>query len=111
MTATFTFKPLVEPTGEGKFRTRKAQFGDGYAQVVADGLNNEVQTWPLSFAGKSKTVTPILGFLRAHAGSAAFYWTPPLGTQGLYRCARYSLTPHGNDTYTLECELQEVFAP
>ena len=70
VTEIFNFDPLVEPTGEGKFRLRKAQFGDGYAQVVTDGLNNEVQTWPLSFAGRSEAIRPILAFLRAHAGSA-----------------------------------------
>lgn len=111
MTDTFTFVPLVEPQGQSVFRVRKAQFGDGYSQVVGDGLNTEVQTWPLSFIGKSSDIMPILAFLRAYAGHTSFYWTPPLGVQGLYRCEKFNLTPHGNDNYTLSAEFQEVFAP
>ncbi|MDU7134249.1 MAG: phage tail protein, partial [Enterobacteriaceae bacterium] len=34
---TFTWCPRINPEQEVSFRTRKAQFGDGYAQVSGDG--------------------------------------------------------------------------
>ena len=111
MTDTFTFSTSIHPQGRGTFRVRKAQFGDGYSQAVADGLNAEVQHWPLSFAGKSAAINPILAFLRAHPGNVSFYWTPPLGVQGFFRCEQYNLVPHGGDVYTLSAQFDQVFSP
>ncbi|MCP5854454.1 phage tail protein, partial [Klebsiella pneumoniae] len=48
MADTFTWCPYIEPTGSGTFRVRSAQFGNGYRQVAGDGINNEVQSWPLT---------------------------------------------------------------
>ncbi|WP_181944600.1 phage tail protein, partial [Klebsiella pneumoniae] len=47
----FTWSPRVNPTQTVNFRTRKAQFGDGYAQVSGDGLNTRSQEWELNFVG------------------------------------------------------------
>jgi phage-related protein len=60
--------------------------------------------------GKGDTITQIANFLDSHAGATSFYWTPPLRSQGLYRCASYTLTPNGGDAYTLAATFQEVFA-
>jgi len=117
MTDTFNWPPLVGPAGAGTFRVRSNQFGDGYKQVVADGLNTESQSWPLTFLGYNAKVAPILAFLRAHPGYVPFYWTPPLGVRGLYTCAGYVLTPQGGDAskgedvYQLQCTFDEYFVP
>jgi phage-related protein len=42
MTDTFTYTPQIDPTGTTTLRVRKAQFGDGYMQTVADGINAKV---------------------------------------------------------------------
>jgi phage-related protein len=110
-TQVFTWSPLVEPTGQTKFVTRVAQFGDGYSQSVPDGLNNKKATWPLTFAGSAAEVQPINDFLDALRGSTSFYWTPPLSTQRLFRCGDYSLKPMGGDMYTLSANFEEVFSP
>lgn len=111
MAEIFTWSPMIEPQGSGKFRTRSAQFGDGYKQQVADGLNVESQSWPLTFRGSEAYVAPILAFLRARKGSQSFYWTPPLGVQSLFTCAEYGVTAHGGGHYTLTATFEQSFQP
>lgn len=110
MTDTFTFRAATAPVGTKKFRVRRAQFGDGYDQVIADGINNVTQEWPLTFAGLTKTeAQAIASFLDSHAGATSFYWTPPLGSQGLYRASEYTVTPVSGDIYTIAVTFTQAF--
>lgn len=111
MTDTFTWQGQIGAQGTTRLRVRSAQFGDGYSQAVPDGINSIVRSWPLSFSGRSAYVTPIREFLIAKRGAESFFWTPPLGVQGLYRCGEYALTAHGGNLYTLTATFREVFAP
>ncbi|MGN5354327.1 phage tail protein [Ralstonia sp. L16] len=108
---TFTWIPLVDPQGTTNYRTRKAQFGDGYDQEVPDGINNAVDSWPLSFRDTGAVIAQIKAFLDAHGGSRAFYWTPPLGVQGYFKAASCQVQPSGKDVYTLTTTFQQVFRP
>ncbi|MDQ2820477.1 MAG: phage tail protein [Pseudomonadota bacterium] len=110
-TQTFTWVPVIEPTGTGTYRVLRAQFGDGYAQTAADGINNKSQTWPLQFRGTAAKITPIRDFLDACSGYQAFFWTPPLGAQGYYRCASYTLKPLGAGKYELAATFEQAFQP
>ena len=38
----FNWSPRINPQGRTKFRVLSAQFGDGYGQTAADGINNKV---------------------------------------------------------------------
>lgn len=109
--AVFTWDVRVGTAGSAEFRTKKSQFGDGYSQEFEDGLNSEVQSWPISMVGYESAIAPPLEFLRTHGGATSFQWTPPLGVQGWYRCKSYGITGHGNDAYTLTADFQQVFAP
>lgn len=60
---TFEFPARVNAAGDMRFRVRKAQFGDGYAQVSGDGINPIVRSWELTFVGKYDYITPIIVFL------------------------------------------------
>ncbi|KWR80352.1 MULTISPECIES: phage tail protein [Cupriavidus] len=97
--------------GDVTLRVRGAQFGDGYAQAVPDGINNKVEAWPLQFVGDRDTIKAIRDFLDRHAGATSFYWTPPLGEQGRYKVARYALGPAAKGVYTLSATFQQAFAP
>lgn len=108
---TFTWKPIGTPTGTSTFAVKKAQFGDGYSQEAADGINNESQSWPLQFAGSKAEMLALVAFLRAHAGYIGFYWTPPLGVQGIYKAPSFSPTPQGGDVYTVSATFEQKFAP
>jgi phage-related protein len=110
-TQTFTWKPLRDPVGTVALRVLKAQFGDGYQQTAADGINNKTQSWPLQFRGKAVKVTPIRDFLDARQGYQSFFWTPPLGVQGYYRCTDYTLRPLGAGNYELTATFEQAFQP
>lgn len=74
----FQWSPRRNPQAEVKFRVLRAQFGDGYEQVVGDGINNRTESWPLSFFGSESEIRPIKDFLDRHGASRAFLWTAPL---------------------------------
>ncbi|SEJ31542.1 Phage-related protein [Azotobacter beijerinckii] len=108
---TFTWAPALDAQGETAFRTRTAQFGDGYAQVVGDGINNKQQSWPLTFIRKGAEAQAILDFFDRHAGYKGFLWTPPLGQLGLWRVSTHSLRPMGGGLYTIAATFEQAFAP
>ncbi len=110
-TPIFTWAPRCDPIGTVTLRKLSAQFGDGYKQEAADGINNKVQSWPLSFAGKAAKITPIRDFFDARMGYQSFFWTPPLGVQGYYKCSSYTLHPLGGGTYELNCTFEQSFQP
>ncbi len=110
-----TFSPgltlLTDPVGTTTYRTLKAQFGDGYAQMAADGLNNRMDSWPLQFACTPSEMQAIKAFMDAQGGYKAFNWTPPGGTQGLYRNGPVALTPTNHATWYLSCTLELAYKP
>ena len=67
-------------TNSGKqtsFKTIKAQFGDGYSQRAADGLNSKVDSWSLSWPNLSSTdKETIITALDAVGGWDYLTWTP-----------------------------------
>ncbi|MDR5825787.1 phage tail protein [Caballeronia sp. LZ043] len=113
MADTFIWKPTVASTsGTTTLKTRKAQFGDGYAQRVADGLNNASSSFSLQFVNDAATISAILAFLRAHAGATAFLWTPLLWTApGLFTCESFSEPTRDGAVYTITATFDQTFAP
>tara|TARA_R110002167_G_scaffold125490_4_gene305724 strand:- start:1188 stop:1769 length:582 start_codon:yes stop_codon:yes gene_type:complete len=57
---------------------RTAQFGDGYQQRVADGLNSIAESYSVSFANRGKSVADdIISFFTANKGVTSFNFTLP----------------------------------
>ena len=108
---TFTWSIENSASGDVAQRIRTAQFGDGYSQKVADGLNNKSQSWPVSHTGPEERVKAIIAFLDRHQGAKAFLWTPPLGELGLYTCTGYKPSSRGGNFYTLTATFQQTFHP
>lgn len=102
MADTFNWRPETQPNGDITFAEVRAQFGDGYAQRMADGLNTERQSWPLTFRGPEAEVAPIIAFLRLNAHKS-FLWTPPMpgGVEGHYQHTGYTVVPHGSGNYVV----------
>lgn len=111
MIDTFTATPTGTPVGQVAFHVLSAQFGDGYSQEAADGINNKVQSWPLTFTGTKVEMQTIVDFFDAHAGWKGFYWTPPLGVQGIYKVTAYSPSPIGGPMYSVTATFEQKFAP
>lgn len=111
MTTTFAWTHDSKPSGTSTFAVLTAQFGDGYKQTAANGINNKSQSWPLKFTGTAARITLIRDFLDARMGYQSFYWTPPLGTQGLYKCPSYSPRHLGGDAWELTATFEQSFQP
>jgi phage-related protein len=107
----FTWQVDKGATGDISQRTRTKQFGDGYSQSVSDGINNEQQSWPVSFTGPKARIQEVIAFLRRHKGANAFLWVPPLGVLGLYKCTGYQPSHKGGTVYTLSATFEQTFHP
>ena len=108
MAETFNFDIRAEPSGGVSFRVIKADFGDGYSQAAADGINNKTEQWAVEAIGQWVTGAPIghpvrqiAEFLDARNGFEAFNWTPPFGAAGLYRCDGYRKSLGGGGLVTI----------
>jgi phage-related protein len=112
MADTFTWSPTVANySGSTTQRVRKSQFGDGYTQRVADGLNSEVSSFNVQFIGDAATIQAILAFFTAHTG-ISFNWTPPLWTApALFACEKYSQPSKDGASYTISATFDQTFAP
>lgn len=98
----------VDPTIE--FRTISAQFGDGYVQESADGINTKTEQYTIKVNAYEKKAKEIMAFFNKHQGIKSFYWTPPLGTLGLYRCKNPKPTPQGGGLYVITATFVKAFA-
>lgn len=118
MADTFNFKIRAEPSGQSTFRTLTAQFGDGYSQAAADGINTKVQVWNIEARGPwvaglcavGQAVKPVADFLDLQQGHKSFIWTPPDAVSPItVACDGYSTHKLGNGVTTLSAVFKEVF--
>lgn len=107
--ATFTFTPDQGVNLTKSPRVRNAQFGDGYQQRVADGINTQPRRWSLSFNRNSTDVASIEAFLVARNGVESFDWTPYTGSAGKWVCSEWTLTELSPDSQSLSATFTEVF--
>ena len=74
-----------------KVRILTAQFGDGYEQVQADGINNVYEDWDVVWTNLSiSDSATVIDFLKSHKGVDAFSWVSPKGETYSYRCKQWS---------------------
>ena len=108
---TFTWCPKVEPTSSPEYRVRASKFGNGYEQVVGDGINNKVDSWPLTFVLSQAVAIEVKAFLDRHGGFKSFLWTPPLGEVSFFRAKAPTITPNGAGIFTLTTTFTQSFLP
>lgn len=108
--STFNFIPDFGATKDVKPRVSVIQFGDGYAQRVANGLNTRPETWSLTFANRSLSdADAIEAFFNARNGVEAFDWTPPDGVLGKYVCSQWTRSVEKANLYSLTATFTQVF--
>ena len=74
----FTITPSYSSGVSTDHRVLAAQFGDGYQQRAADGINAMRRRFMLRFSKiRSAKAAEVIAFLEAHGGVTAFIWTPP----------------------------------
>lgn len=107
-----TFNPPVRPktsASTATVKTKSNAFGDGYEQVIADGLNAVREeltlTWPaLSFAQAAVIRT----FFKAQKG-APFLWALPGEVAKKWRCVEWPCT-FETGLCSMTAKFTEVFA-
>jgi phage-related protein len=96
------------------FSDMAAQFGDGYEQVAAKGINNVRENWSIEWGGLTTTEKDtIVAVLNSVGSWGLLLWTPcGETTQKKYRMTRdgYSVKREGsNAIFTVSCTLRQVF--
>lgn len=109
---TWPIQSAGQPTIKSKDNVRKAQFGDGYAQVSGDGLHPESLTFDFSFNGRTETALEIYAFLRRHK-TKSFSFKPPFGALALWRVEADSLQQvvKSQNVMSITATFEQAFAP
>lgn len=86
MAAVFSYTPSTNFRKNNKARVLTAQFGDGYSQRMADGINIHNNEWQISFVNQSNATADAIELFLSTAGTLTdytaagntyFLWTPP----------------------------------
>ena len=86
----------------------KTQFGDGYAQRVSLGINNQRMDWSGSKTGDWQTVIlPIKTFLDEHKGVIPFLWTNPHGQTKKYVCENYEISQKKGNFWEISLKFEQ----
>ncbi|MCX3082840.1 phage tail protein [Klebsiella michiganensis] len=111
-TFSWRIQAASQPSITIKDSIRKAQFGDGYAQVSGEGINPETLSFAFSFTGNLQTGLDIYTFLRRHK-TKSFAFKPPYDDLALWRVQADSLqkTVLNNRIMTVTATFEQAFAP
>ncbi len=85
-----------------KPRVHLATFGDGYEQRIANGINNLVESYSVSFNNRTKAeIDDIVAFFENKAGVTAFTFTVPDTNESGNEVAIKVVCDTWNKTYTV----------
>lgn len=108
--ATFTWTPDIGAVCQHQPRIREIKMGDGYEQRAQDGLNADMELWPLTFSGRSiLEAGAIDAFLITAGGTASFDWqAPEATTTKKYVCQKWSRKRDSYASQTITAEFRQV---
>lgn len=110
--ATFSYVPDFDASESIRPNIRRVQFGDGYEQRLAFGLNTQPATWQLNFKNRTDTERDnILAFLEARGGVESFDWTPPYGSSAKWVCEEWSTSVEAANINSVQASFRQVFEP
>lgn len=96
--------------GSTEFKVLTAKYGNGYEQRVADGLNNGLASWELSWENLTDAdSTTIVAAFEAAKGVDYFTWQPPKSAVSKkWVISSYSITAMSGNIYTITASLRQV---
>lgn len=110
-TQTFSITPSSGASLTVKPSVDVVKFGDGYEQRIPSGINSQPRKWALEFRkGTLAKCQDVKNFLDARGGKESFYWTPPIGAQGVFVCREWSVTLISPTLWNISAIFEEVFA-
>jgi len=109
-----TFAPTKAPSYSSstnkEFRVLSADFGDGYANRVGDGLNVAKQSWNLTWnLLTTAEADDITDFFDTQAGVTSFNWVDLNGDNNTYIVREYSRSFVAFNSHTVTATLEQVF--
>jgi len=108
--ATFTYTPSFSADLEESPTVQRIQFGDGYEQRVAFGINTQSKKWSLQFNNRTDTERDnILSFLRARGAVESFDWTDPNGYAGKWICSEWRTSQESYNFNNVTATFRQVF--
>lgn len=105
----------LSPTIENTSRTYKPRvlindFGDGYSQRVADGINTINRTITVSYTGTATQISVYNDFFTNLSGASSFDWAPPNESTSLkWICKEWSIRDLGPSVQQLDATFTQVF--
>ena len=110
MADTFIWSATSSSRGTRTAKVNKAQFGDGYTQSAADGINSVSSAFAVTFmTDRQAEALAIDQFLGSHCG-LSFSWSDPLRGAGLYQCETWDVQKNGH-MWTINATFQQTFQP
>jgi|SRR6266566_3227944 len=109
----FTWLPQYGAQASVTPNVLSAQYGDGYTQDIALGINSKAQVWTLSFNADPDTGDAIFRFLQNQGGVSRFWWTPPRQSDSIKvkTTGAYTKTETDAGQVTISATFQQVFDP
>jgi len=109
MTTTFTYSPTIASQKQHHPKVKKIQFGNGYYQIVGDGINSNMEKWSLSFTVDDTDKQAIEDFFNTASGYTYFNWTSDENgaTQKQYICNQWNIQPLGANNYNINATFDE----
>ena len=112
--ATFpSYNPVYSANKSSQPTVRTVQFGDGYAQRLTYGLNQNPKEWRLTFDVTDTDADVIETFLNARAAdNESFDWTPPDTTTSYkWICPGWDREMYDFQRSKINVTFREVFEP
>lgn len=90
-------------------RVLETQFGDGYRQRVADGINCIQREYTLEWIGTNSDIDELVAHFVERAGYQSFTWTPPDESSMKWTCQKWVRTDLGTDVSQLTATLRQEY--
>ena len=109
--ATLPFEPKLDGSIRKSVTPRvlRNDFGDGYSQRAADGLNYVPQVWELKWELNGADSDTLIAFFVSHGSHTTFEWTPPRGSEGKYVLQDWSETPYGTSGNIITARITQEY--
>lgn len=110
--ATLPFEPKVAGDSSNSVtpRTLKIDFGDGYNQRAADGINTNPEVWQLKWDLTGTNATTLIAFFKTHGGHTSFDWTPPRETTSQkFIVNEWNVVPYGEQGAVITATIEQVY--
>ena len=109
MANTFTYSPTIASQKSHEPRVNRVDFGNGYYQLVGDGINSNLEKWNLIFIVEDTEKQAIEDFFLNEGGYNYFNWTSDEAgaVQKQYICSSWNIQPMGASTYQISAIFEE----